>query len=307
VQPDDGQPAYGQPRYAEPGYAQPGFAQPNPDVPSSVPPGYPAPDPTQVYGQPGYGQPGYGQPAYGQPGYGQPGYGFPVDPSAPKKKSRVLPIVLISVAVVLVLCVGGSVAIYLAARNTQDKLTGQVTNPTATAPTTGAPAQPTDQATTTAPPAAAKVGVTEPKTLGGRAKRTDAQFKPLVDELQSGMKDIPDVTSTVGALYGVPAKHNLVIVTAGAAPIDDPAAEIDQLFSGVGVGGLAVSGISAVSTGTLGGTAKCGKADESGTTLELCGWADEGSIGLVIFIDASPAKAKAEFPKLREQIEKKSS
>jgi len=38
--------------------------------------------------------------------------------------------------------------------------------------------------------------------------------------------------------------------------------------------------------------------------MALCTWADSGSLGMLIFYDKSVAKAKAEFPKLRAQIEK---
>ena len=44
----------------------------------------------------------------------------------------------------------------------------------------------------------------------------------------------------------------------------------------------------------------------SGINLAVCSWADEGSSGMLIFYYKSVSKAKAEFPALRAQIEKKS-
>jgi hypothetical protein len=313
------QPPYsGQPYPDQP---DPYSGQPNPDVPTSVPPqpgfppaygqqpGYPPPDYTQQqpqyagqpqYGQPQYGQPQPGQPEYGQPEYGQPGY----PPPAPPKKSKAVPIILVAVAVVLVLCVGGAAAIFIAARNKADDITNAAKN--ATEPTAPAPL-PTETPAVdpTKAPAGAKISIVEPKTLGGRPKLTDPQFKALADELRSGLADVPDATSTVGALYGTPEKKDIVVIAGAAGPVENPKKELDGTFLGAGISGLKVSGITTVDPGPLGGAAKCGKADQNSVNLVLCGWADTGSVGWVIFFFKTISKAKAEFPKLRGQIEKK--
>ncbi len=325
-QPSSGQPYQGQPPYQggqpNPGQQYPGQqpypGQPNPDVPTSVPPGYPptqsypaAPDYGQPqYGQPQYGeQPQYGQPQYGdqaqygQPQYGDQGYGAPgfPPPTPVKKKSKALPIILISVAVVLVLCVGGSIAIALAAKNS-DKTKDKVTSSDTTVPTV-----PTDGATTApATKNASSVKIVEPKTLGGRPKLTDAQFASVATELKSSLKSVPGATTTVGSLYGSIEKKNIVIVAAAQAPIDDPDEELNQTFYGAGIGGLKISGIVAAPTGSLGGTAKCGSAKADTVNMAICSWADDGSLGMMIFYFKSVSKAKAEFPALRAQVEQKS-
>ena len=282
-----GQPEYSQPQYGQPSYGQPSYGQPE-------------------YGQPQYGQPQYGQPQYGQPGSGQPGYaqgGALPPPPQPPKKSRTLPIVLISVAVFLVLCVGGGTAIYIAARNTADDVNNALTsaNPT---PITSVPGRTAEDPT--APPAS-KTTIVEPKTLGGRPKLTDPQFASLASELKSDLASVPGATNTVGALYGTVEKRNIVVVAAAAAPIDNPGKELDSAFSSAGFGGLKISGITSVSPGALGGKAKCGKASEDSLTMAICSWADDGSLGMMIFFFQSVSKTKAEFVKLRGQIEKKSS
>lgn len=321
-QPSSGQP-YQQPYGGQPGPGQPGSpyqGQPNPDVPPSVPPGYP---PQPPYGQPGYPQSDPTRVEYGQPGYpqpGPPGYpqsgppmaaGYPQSgppmaagyPPPPKPKSRALPITLVSIAVFLVLCVGGGTAVYLAGRNTADDVTARPTG----FPTTGSTATP--EQTVTADPTeepSATITVVEPKTLGGRPKLTDPQFAGAAEELQQGLQQVPDATETVGALYGSPAKQNIVIVAAAAAEIDNPKRELDGTFLGAGVGGLKLSGITSISPGPLGGAAKCGRGEAGGAPLIMCGWADEGSVGWVIWYFKSMSSAKAEFPALRSQVEKKS-
>jgi hypothetical protein len=282
----------------QPGFPPPAYGQQPPDYSQ---PEYGQPE----YGQPEYGQPQYGQPQYGQPQYGQPDYahggGYPPAPLPPNQKSRVLPIVLISLAVVLVLCVGGGTAIFLAARNKAGDIIDAARDAASPTPTVSAD-DPSDPGTSNS-----KITVVEPETLGGRPKLTDAQFESLAGELQSGLAGVPDATSSVGALYGTVEKRDIVVVAAAAAPIDDPQKELDGTFAGAGFSGLKVSSITTVDPGKLGGAAECGKSTDSGIDLVLCGWSDEGSLGFTIFFFRSVDKAKAEFPKLREQIEKKSS
>jgi hypothetical protein len=301
-----GQPQYGQPQYGQPQYGQPQYpGQPNPDVPTSVPPQQPPYPPTQSYptsGQPEYGQqpPAYGQGDYGQqPAYGAPAPGQYGQPTPPKKKSKALPIVLVSIAIVLVLCVGGVAAIFVFAKDKTDDINDQLAdstaNPTATSTTTAAPTK-----------AASTIKIVEPATLGGRPKLTDPQFASVAKELKDGLASVPSATNTVGSLYGTVEKQDIVIVVAAEAPIADPETELNQTFMGAGVGGLKISNITDAPTGSLGGTAKCGSAETSGIDMAICSWADDGSLGMVMWYFKSVTKAKAEFPKLRAQIEKKS-
>ncbi|MFI7600558.1 hypothetical protein [Actinoplanes sp. NPDC049681] len=333
-------PGYGQPIPGQPQPGSPFPGQPNPDVPPSVPPGYPPqpaygpasgqpaygptsgqpaygptsgqpaygqvpgqPEYTQVdYGQPGYPQTGYPQADYGQPGYPQSGPPMAAGyPPAPKPKSRALPITLVSIAVFLVLCVGGGTAVYLVGRNAVDD--SKTVSPTLAPTVTAEPTDATDEPT--AEPAA-EITVVEPATLGGRRKLTDPQFAGAVKQLEEGLDKVPGATGTVGSLYGSPSQQNIVIVAAAAAEVDDPVRELDGTFLGAGVGGLKITGITSTAPGALGGVAKCGRGEAGGAPLIMCGWADEGSVGWMIFYYKSMSGAKAEFPKLRGQVEKKS-
>lgn len=295
---------YGQGQYGQgPDYGQ---------QPSSGQPNY---RPGQYGQQPQYGQGHYGQGQYGQGEYGQPDptsgqpvygapYGQPGSPGGyppgepPKKKSRAVPIILISLAVLLVLCLGGGALFYYV---NKDEIKQAVDTAASGGPTASSP----DDAPSTK--AAAKITLVEPKTLNGRPKLTDKQFAGLADEMQKDMGDVPGSTATVGALYGSVEKRNIVMVAGVAAPMDDPKRELDQTFAGAGVGGLKVTGIVDVDPGTLGGKAKCGKADDKDINMAVCAWADEGSLGMVMFFFKSVSSAKAEFPKVRSLIEKKSS
>ena len=93
-------------------------------------------------------------------------------------------------------------------------------------------------------------------------------------------------------------------MAAAEAEVDDPAAALSGTFAGAGLSGLKVTGIQTIDPGPLGGAATCGKANEADIDIVMCGWADEGSIGWVMWYFESASKAKAEFAKLRGQIEK---
>ncbi len=271
-----GQPYPGQSYPGQPYPGQPYSGQPNPDVPSSVPP-----------------QPGFPPPVYGaQPGY--PG----AEP--PKRKSKALPIVLVAIAVVLVLCVGGGTAAFLLVRNTTEDVAEAIES----AQPTVSPAAPTTEPTPTE--AAKTITVVEPKRLGGRPKLTDEQFAGIADQLESELSQAPGATKSVGALYGTVAKRDIVVIAGVAAPVGNPTEELNGTFFGAGVGGLDVTGITKVDPGPLGGEAKCGKADASGVGMALCAWADEGSVGWIIWYFKSVKQAKSEFAELRGQIEKSS-
>jgi hypothetical protein len=320
--PSYGQPAYGaQPSYGEqqPSYGQePAYGEQPPAYGQQ--PSYGEPP---SYGQPSYGeqQPSYGQePAYGQqppyrdqPGYAASGYGDQPPyqpppgfsaPPAPRRKSRALPIVLVSLGIVLVLCIGAGTAIVIAGRNKAKEIVDSARQAASAAPS--APAAGGTPTTESTPNPTSNITVTEPKTLGGRPKLTDAQYATLADQLRSGLTDVPHATATVGALYGTPAKRDIVVVVAAATPIDDPQRELDSRYLGAGIGGLKVSDITSADPGPLGGVAKCGKADDKNLDMAMCGWADDGSVGWIMFFFTSVKSAKAEFPKLRGQIEKKS-
>ncbi len=74
---------------------QPGYPPADPGYPPAAPPGYPPPAPGYPPADPGYPpQGGYGPPP--GPGFGpQPGYGPPGGPPPARKRSPVLPIVIV--------------------------------------------------------------------------------------------------------------------------------------------------------------------------------------------------------------------
>ncbi|GAA4949003.1 hypothetical protein [Actinoplanes utahensis] len=266
------QPQYGQPQYGQPQVPQqPQYGQPQ-----------------QQYGQPEYGQPDYGQQQAGygqqQAGYGQqppPGFappppGFAPPPGGPAKKSKALPIVLVVIGIVLVLCVGGGVAFYIFAKDEID-----------------------------AGVEASKITISEPATLGGQPKLNSQEFASLTADMEKELAGYPGASSSFGAFYGDITKSQMTAAIATKATLADPKAELDASFKSFSETAQ-ISGITPVGTGTLGGVAQCGTAAMEGEKVAVCGWADQGSVGMIMYFFKTADQVAAEFPKHRAEIETKS-
>lgn len=273
------QPPYQPPTPGEPGPeggyqppAAPGY--PPPGQPSYPPPadqgGYPPPaQGSYPPGQPSYPQPG-DQGAYPPPGAGVPPYGAP----PVKKKSSALKIVLIVVGVIALLCVAGiAVAVFAA----KDKINEVVD--------------------------ATKITVVEPATLGGRDKTDNESLQKSLDGLDS---QIPGATGSVVAVYGDPAKQDLVMVVAASSINGSAQDRFDEFTSGLGQGGIKVDTMTATEPGPLGGIAKCGDSETAGVPMAVCVWSDNGSAGMITMMFKKKADLEKEFVAMRGEVEHKS-
>jgi hypothetical protein len=114
---------------------------------------------------------------------------------------------------------------------------------------------------------------------------TDPALTEAANQIKTNLSaKVPNATGTVGAFYVDPSDPaKLTMVVGATGKVDDPAAELDQVFAGAASSGLTVSDIHNVSPGTLSGDAKCGTAAVSGQPVVVCAWADPGSVGLMQF------------------------
>jgi hypothetical protein len=207
----------------------------------------------------------------------------------PPATDRTVPILLTVVGVVLVLCVGGGTAAALVLRS-------QDTGPRAVVAAPDSTAAPTPSPTRT-------VKVVEPTTLGGRP-RLKGDLVETAEMLETRISGPAD-TKSVSAAYGKPGTGNVVLMAAAAAAsIALPQQNVAGTLSSFGGTGAGVTGIVNVATGALGGSATCGNALVANQKAAVCVWADDGSIGLVVFLRRSVAEVAGEFPGLRAEIEK---
>jgi flagellar basal body-associated protein FliL len=226
---------------------------------------------------PPYGAPEPPPPA---PGYAPPGYGAPAAPAAvaPKKKSGAAKVLLIALAAVVLLCVGGVAVAAFALKDTAKEVADVAR--------------------------ASDTRLVAPATLAGRPKITDPALQSAADQMSSSLKtSVPNATSTIGAFYGDPANQDMVVVAGLSAPVVQPAKQLDEAIASMGASGLTLTNVAAVDPGPLGGSAKCGDAEAQSVKIGLCLWADHGSVGVVGLYFKSAAEAKAEFVKIRGEVE----
>ncbi|MET8261291.1 hypothetical protein [Micromonospora sp. NPDC005205] len=266
----------------QPGQQPGGWPPPQQQGQPQQPGGFPPAQSGQPYAQQGFppAQPGFppAQPGFPQAQPGQP-YGDPnfAGGPPPAKKSNVGKIVLIVLAVVLVLCVGGAAITWLVVKDD----VGAVVD-------------------------ASKTRVVAPTTLAGRPKLTNPELLRAAEQAVAGMKTAAgNETSTVAAFYGDPTKQDLVMIAGVSGLLSDPKKELDAYVDGLSKQ-LTVDTMTAVDAGPLGGEARCGDGKAKTVPLGICVWADRGSLGMVVMYFKSADQAKAEFTTIRGQVEQQS-
>ncbi|GAA4594255.1 hypothetical protein GCM10023194_60610 [Planotetraspora phitsanulokensis] len=196
-----------------------------------------------------------------------PDFGYPRDSTSPSKRhdfSRIVLIVLAGLAVV----VGVAVVV-------KDRIQGSV-----------------------------RTHVVEPKTLDGRTKIENEDFRALADQWAVDLKkEIPEATGVFSAFYG--DLTSLISVVGVSAHITDQDAKARQLITSMASDGLKITDMKSVDPGPLGGIAKCGDTTVAGFQGGVCTWADNDTMGMIFTYLKSGEQAAAEFVKLRGEIERR--
>jgi hypothetical protein len=196
-------------------------------------------------------------------------------------------------ALVLVLIAGGIVtAVMLSSANTSPTSATLTASPPAAVPTTAAPSGPAP----TLPSVQGVPVLAMPKTLLGRAASTDRDLKATATSMVQGYAFNPAPLVQIGAAYGMPAKKNQVIAMAFSISMNDPVAFLTE-------NGFPLTGSERVDPGPAGGAAVCGVAKNITPKSAYCLWADENSLGILIFVGMTPAKAAPMLAKARAEIQ----
>ncbi|MFD6566363.1 hypothetical protein [Micromonospora profundi] len=242
--------------------------------PHDPPPQQPAPQcqpgPPQSFGP---APQGFGPAQPGQP------YGYPnIAVGPPPKRSNVGTIVVIALAAVLVLCLGGAAVTWFVARDGAGDA-GEVVE-------------------------ASRTEVVAPDTLAGRPKYTEPDLRNVVDATVNSIRpSVQNETGAVGEFYGEPILRDFIQVAAVSGLVADPQKKLDDGVSWLPQ--LALTGLTATEPGPLGGDARCGNGWTNGVPIGVCLWADGGSVGVVVMYYRSAEQVIAEFVGIRGQIEKR--
>lgn len=149
-------------------------------------------------------------------------------------------------------------------------------------------------------------GPVMPQEIAGRARVTGARGEPADDLLKGLLHDFAGSSISTTGVYGDDKRKTTIVLASVTATSVDPTKDLDKAFSGMRPAegrpniGITVTGLQKVDAGPLGGTAKCGTGDLGGERAAVCGWADKGSVGLVVFFfHSKPAEVKADFLLIR--------
>ena len=114
---------------------------------------------------------------------------------------------------------------------------------------------------------------------------------------------------SVGAIYrdqNGPSEVRTVILVAGTGRIWKPERSLDAAFKAVAGPrrrGRRFRDVHDVDAGDLGGVARCGVIVDKDGAMAVCGWADNGSVGVVLFPGRQVADAEKALLQLRSAVE----
>ncbi|WP_097325774.1 hypothetical protein [Paractinoplanes atraurantiacus] len=201
---------------------------------------------------------------------------------------------LLVAAIAVVVVLGGGVVFYLVG----EKVSWGKGDGGGGTPSNGASAGPSLSAKEA-------ISIKEPATLNGQAKIEAEELSSLTTDMEKELEGYPGAANAFGAVYGDLADRKFFAALAAEVDVDDPQRMLDtafQSFSGVNQ----LEGVSPASTGSLGGVAQCGGTTIDGEDVAICGWADEGSVGMILYFYETAVDVKGDFPDMRAEIETKS-
>ncbi|WP_416900529.1 hypothetical protein [Micromonospora echinospora] len=194
-------------------------------------------------------------------------------PPPPQKTSGVGRVLLIVLAVVLVLCVGGGIAVWAIVKDD----VGEVVEATGTR-------------------------VVTPETLNGRPRLTDPDTMAIVEEIRAeNARNAPQATSTAVGFYGDLDKGDQILIVGLAVPVDEPEEELEATLKNLSTEST-VGVVVTVAPGPLGGIVRCGDGSFEDVDFGFCMWADRGSVGHVIGYFMTAKEVEREFGAIRTAI-----
>ncbi|HEX6501467.1 MAG TPA: hypothetical protein VF054_20905 [Micromonosporaceae bacterium] len=129
------------------------------------------------------------------------------------------------------------------------------------------------------------IRVDTPKQVAGLTVDDNADAADTADYLRTVLDARMALTATTGAVYqdGTGNADRSVIVIGGRGLASNPGHRLDVALDLISDEAGAVTGVHRVPAGPLGGVMKCGTtATDGGGSMTVCGWADYGSVALVL-------------------------
>jgi hypothetical protein len=129
-----------------------------------------------------------------------------------------------------------------------------------------------------------------PSTIGTLSLDDGEDAAATADYLRSAISAEITMDKAVGAVY-TSSDDKSVLFFGGTRLLWSPDSELESAFTLLGDEEGTVGEIRDVDAGELGGTMQCGVTKSDGTDLQVCGWADHGSLAVAMFLDRTPTEA----------------
>jgi hypothetical protein len=142
--------------------------------------------------------------------------------------------------------------------------------------------------------------ITAPPAVGEFARDDSESAKTTAADLMTTLQAQIDVSNAASAVYTDPATGitQSVMFAGGTTFLFSPERDLDVVL-----GAGDTTPLTQIDPGPLGGVMKCVEGGAPTETLTICGWADHGSIAIVLFPQRSTADAQKLMHDFRSAIQ----
>jgi hypothetical protein len=143
-----------------------------------------------------------------------------------------------------------------------------------------------------------------PSEVAGLRRDDSPDAQSTAEYLRTALAADVDLDETLGAVYTDPAgKNRSVLLFGGTTLLWTPENDLDTAIGLVEDSAGPVTGLTAVATGRLGGTMKCGTTTSPDGDIAVCGWADHGSLMIAMFPNRTAAESATLMRGIRDDVQ----
>lgn len=143
--------------------------------------------------------------------------------------------------------------------------------------------------------------IKSPDKVGAFTLDTSDDAKSTAEYIRDAIATEVSLDSSVGLIYR--DRSTSAILVAGTARVWRPDRSLQSAFDVVSDDNGGVQNLHDVDGGALGGTVRCGTTKTQDGDMSVCGWADNGSIGVALFPGRSVPDAAKALLELRTAVE----
>jgi hypothetical protein len=128
------------------------------------------------------------------------------------------------------------------------------------------------------------VQIATPPRVAGLVLDDSQGAHDTIDYLRIAVQTGVALQKTTGAVYADEAgQSRSVLFIGGTGSISSPEDSLTKTFRLISDDSGGVENVQAVPAGPLGGVMRCGSTKTDGGSMAVCGWADNGSLGVAMF------------------------